>query len=209
MREIDLPDSIQDFPLSQGLIHQVVVSMQANRRQGTASTKTRAEVRGGGRKPWRQKGTGRARHGSIRSPLWRGGGTIFGPQPNRHWQQVLNRKMKRRAVAMILADKIRHQRLVCVERVALPEAKTKLAVQAVETWREHIPALGGTAMTKRRGLVSYLLLASVQPDTVLAWRNIPGWKIEEARNMNALDLVGYPYTIIEADAIREVTRYFK
>ncbi|MGB9825589.1 MAG: 50S ribosomal protein L4, partial [Desulfofundulus sp.] len=108
--EIELSDNVFAVPMNSALIHQAVVRHLANRRRGTADTKTRAEVSGGGRKPWRQKGTGRARHGSIRSPLWRHGGVVFGPHP-RSYAQDMPRKMRRLALKMALSEKLRNGEL--------------------------------------------------------------------------------------------------
>lgn len=116
--ERELSDAVFGVVVQPTLVHQVVVSEQANARQVLAHTLTRSEVRGGGKKPWKQKGTGRARHGSIRSPLWRGGGITFGPRSDRNFAQVIPQKMKRKAVLMGLSDKVQDQKLVIVDELS-------------------------------------------------------------------------------------------
>src|SRR3989339_770912 len=117
--EMELPKEILEVSPNPDLVHHVVVAQQANRRQIIAHTKTRGEVRGGGKKPWRQKGTGRARHGSIRSPLWKGGGVTFGPRNDRVYEQDINRKMRRKALMVILSDKARTNTLLIVDALNL------------------------------------------------------------------------------------------
>src|SRR3989344_5330800 len=120
-----LPAIIFGVKVKPELVQQVVVAQQANARAAIAHTKGRGEVRGGGRKPWKQKGTGRARHGSIRSPLWVGGGVTFGPTNQRNFTLGLNKKMKKKALAMVLSDKAAHERLILINTLAVPEGKTK------------------------------------------------------------------------------------
>jgi len=124
VEEMELPDSLffaEDRP---ELVHEVVVALQANRRSGSASTKDRSEVSGGGRKPWRQKGTGRARHGTIRSPIWRGGGITFGPRPRKYTKHI-PKKVRRTALFSLLSNRTRNKKLVIVDKFELEEYKTK------------------------------------------------------------------------------------
>ena len=121
---IEVSDAVFDTPLNKALIHQVMVAQLANKRAGTHSTKTRSEVRGGGRKPWRQKGTGRARQGSIRSPQWRGGGITFGPKP-RDYSQATPKKMRRAAIKSLLSQKVRDGEITVVEEFVLPHSRRK------------------------------------------------------------------------------------
>src|SRR6056297_902049 len=129
--EIDLSDDIFDIEINKEVVHQVVTAQLAKVRSGTASTKTRSEVRGGGRKPWRQKGTGRARHGSIRSPLWVGGGITFGPKP-RSYNKKVNKKMKRLAVKSVLSDKAQNDGIMILDELKMDEVKTKNMVNLLE-----------------------------------------------------------------------------
>ncbi|MBI3019785.1 MAG: 50S ribosomal protein L4 [Parcubacteria group bacterium] len=124
---ITVPERVFNVPRNNDLLHQVITAMQANARQGSANTKDRSEVSGGGKKPWRQKGTGRARHGSIRSPLWRGGGITFGPRTERIYERKINKKMRAQALAVVLSEKMRHGEIIFLDALALSPAKTKNA----------------------------------------------------------------------------------
>jgi len=120
-----LPAEVFDVPMNKDLVHQVVVAQTANARQVLAHTKDRSEARGGGTKPWRQKGTGRARHGSIRSPIWRGGGVTFGPTKERVFAKKINKKMKRKALLIVLSSKKRDKEMVLLDKLELAQSKTK------------------------------------------------------------------------------------
>jgi len=126
IKKVDLPSEIFDIELNSDLVHQVVVAQMSNSRKVIAHTKDRSEKRGGGRKPWRQKGTGRARHGSIRSPIWRGGGVTFGPTKDRNFSKKINKKMKQGALLMTLSSKIKEDEFVLLDKIELTEGKTKL-----------------------------------------------------------------------------------
>lgn len=128
---LTVADSLFDAPMNAALLHQAMVMYQANSRQGTHDTKTRSEVAGGGRKPWRQKHTGRARHGSIRAPQWRHGGVVFGPHPRDHRLQM-PRKMRHQALRCALSEKARRDKLVVVDSIELTEAKTKEMIEALK-----------------------------------------------------------------------------
>ena len=130
--QVELSDSVFDVPMNHALVHQVVVAYQANKRQGTHDTKTRGEVSGGGRKPWIQKHTGRARQGSIRAPQWRHGGTVFGPHP-RDYRQALPKRMKRRALKCAISEKIRRGGLVCIDSLDSLDGKTRAMVSLLES----------------------------------------------------------------------------
>ena len=132
--EIDLNEEVFGVEVNQALLHQAIVMYEANKRQGTSSTKTRGEVRGGGRKPWRQKGTGRARHGSIRSPQWRGGGVVFGPRP-REWRQAMPKKARRAALRSALSAKVASGDLVVLDKLEIPEPKTQHMAQVLKAFQ--------------------------------------------------------------------------
>jgi large subunit ribosomal protein L4 len=121
---IQVSESLFNAPMNAALVHQVMVAYKANQRQGTHSTKTRSQVSGGGHKPWRQKHTGRARHGSTRSPQWRHGGVVFGPHPRDH-RLGIPKRMRRQALRCVLSDKVRGEKLILVDQMDLSEAKTK------------------------------------------------------------------------------------
>lgn len=162
------------------VIQQAVEAQLANRRQVLAHTKTRAEVRGGGRKPWRQKGTGRARHGSIRSPIWVGGGVAFGPRKDRNFQKKINKKARRLALFMSLSDKLNNQRLYLIEDLNLNTAKTKLLKEIIK---------------KLPGGESKLLLAIMPTEKNIfqAGHNLKKVKITSADSLNVYDVLNYPF----------------
>ncbi|MDJ0690050.1 MAG: 50S ribosomal protein L4 [Xenococcaceae cyanobacterium MO_188.B32] len=177
------------------IVHCALVRQLNNARQGTASTKTRAEVRGGGRKPWRQKGTGRARAGSIRSPLWRGGGVIFGPKP-RDFSTKMNRKERRLALRTALSS--RNEDTIIVENFAeqLDRPKTKEIVSALERW-------GVEAKAK------VLLILDDIPDNVyLSVRNISTVKLIKATNLNVFDLLNANKIVITKEALAKIQEVY-
>lgn len=173
---------------AQAIVHRALVRQQANARQGTASTKTRAEVRGGGRKPWRQKGTGRARAGSNRSPLWRGGGVIFGPKP-RDYSLKMNRKERRLALRTALLG--RSQDLIVVEDFTdqLPRPKTKELLQALSRW--------GVAP----GAKVLLILDQRHDNVYLSARNVANLRLISANNLNVFDLLHADHIVATTSAI--------
>lgn len=177
------------------VVHRSLRLQMANNRQGTASTKTRAEVRGGGRKPWRQKGTGRARAGSIRSPLWRGGGVIFGPKP-RDYSHKLNRKEKR--LALSTAFQSRSEDLIAIENISeqLTKPKTKELVQAIARW-------GVEPESK-----VLLVLEEKQENVYLSGRNIAKLKISLANNLNIYDILEADKIIATAAAIEKIQEIY-
>ncbi|MBU4332684.1 50S ribosomal protein L4 [Patescibacteria group bacterium] len=132
----ELSDEVFGIKPKVEVVHQVVVGMMANKRQVLAHTKDRGEVRGGGKKPWRQKGTGRARHGSIRSPLWVGGGVTFGPTKERNFKKRINKKMRRKAILMCLSDRVNDDKLVLLDKIKLDEIKTRRVVELVDKLRK-------------------------------------------------------------------------
>jgi large subunit ribosomal protein L4 len=168
------------------LFHQVVRMQLANRRRGTASTKTRGEVSGGGRKPWRQKGTGRARQGSIRSPLWRGGGVALGPKP-RDYAYELPKKVRRAALCCALSLKVQEGLLKVVTHIDFSEPRTKHMVGFLRDLRVEKPAL--------------ILLADDNPYVQLSGRNLPNVKVLRVEGVNIYDLLAHDYTICTKDAL--------
>lgn len=186
--EVELSDNVFAVPMNAGLLHQSIVRYQANQRQGTASTKTRSEVSGGGRKPWRQKGTGRARVGSIRSPLWRHGGIIFGPTP-RSFAQQMPRKMRRLAVKVALSDKVRQGKFVVLEDLDLPAAKTKEMVKVLAN------------LDAKKALI---VTAGRDDQVQRSARNIPEVETLEAVALNVYDILRHDRLIITRDAVARV-----
>jgi len=189
-----LPSEIFDVKVNSDLIHQVVTSQMANKRTVIAHTKDRAQVRGGGRKPWRQKGTGRARHGSRRSPLWKGGGVTFGPTKVRNFEKKINKKMRRKAILMVLSAKVKNNLLLILEKLSLEKPKTKL-----------MAGILGKLPFKGSALI---VLPQLERDIVRAARNIKDVATVEARNLNALDLLSFKYLIMPKDSIKVIKETF-
>jgi len=187
--DLDLRDDIFGIPVHEHVLHQAVVRHLANQRSGTASTKQRGEVQGSGRKPWRQKGTGRARVGSIRSPLWRKGGIIFGPKP-RNYNQALPRKMRRLAVKSALSTRVQDGDLIVIEDIQLPEPKTREIAKLLNTVEA-----GATAL---------LVLAERDEMVERAARNLPGVGIALANQLNAYDVLAVDKVIMTKNALARV-----
>jgi large subunit ribosomal protein L4 len=190
---IDLPEGVFGVKKNSALVHQVVTAMQANARAMVAHTKGRGEVRGGGRKPWAQKGTGRARHGSSRSPIWRGGGTTHGPLSTKNYEQKLNKKMRAKALAVTLSEKVREGRLLLVDSLSFKEPKTKDA-RAVLTGLGTIK--GYTEVGTRRKNAVLFALASKDKAVLKSFQNMGNVMVEEARNLNPVDILMYRYLVI-------------
>jgi len=177
------------------IVHRALVRQQTNARQGTASTKTRSEVRGGGRKPWRQKGTGRARAGSIRSPLWRGGGVIFGPKP-RDYDLKMNRKERRLALRTAFISRV--DDLIVVEEFSeqLSRPKTKELVAALARW--------GAAPENK----TLLILSEIAENIHLSARNIENLKVIAANQLNVFDLLHADKIVVTASAIAKIQEVY-
>ncbi len=190
--KIDLNDKIFAAPIKHVAIHQAAVRQMANLRQGTASTKTRSTVSGGNSKPWRQKGTGRARQGSTRAPQWRHGGIVFGPHP-RDYEQSMPRKARRAAVRSLLTTKVTENRLRVLDQLALEEGKTKRMVALLDALQVQGKAL--------------LSMATSDPNAVRAARNIPTLKTLPAANLNTLDLLNYDNLIVTKEGIDVLERF--
>ena len=197
----DLPAEIFDVPMNKDLVHQVVVAQMANARPVLAHTKDRSEVRGGGAKPWRQKGTGRARHGSIRSPIWRGGGVTFGPTKERVFAKKINKKMKRKALLMVLSSKVRDKEIVLLDKLELAQAKTKQIMEVFNNLKAKIKK----DLTKGTLIV---LLTSDQK-TIRATKNIPKIKTIRADSLNVLDILSCRYLLIPQEAVKIIQEIYK
>ena len=182
----ELKEQIFGIKTRPHLLHQTVVMQLNNRRAGTAATKSKGFVRGGGKKPWRQKGTGRARAGSIRSPLWVGGGTIFGPQP-RDYSFRMPRKARKEALLSALSLKNRDGKIIVVDKLELEDAKTKLMVKALAELK-----------------VTSALIVISQPDATIerSSRNIPAVKVLRVEGLNVYDLVRYEHLVLTEGALK-------
>lgn len=191
--EMTLPKEIFQVPLNADLVHQVLISQTANKRQVPAHTKTRGEVRGGGRKPWRQKGTGRARHGSIRSPLWKGGGVTGGPRNDKVYEKDIPKKMKKKALYMVLSEKVKNNLLVILDTMEMEQAKTK----AMATMIKKLPVSNASRLIAYNNGDKKIFLAS---------RNIAKTGASETRNLNVVDLLNYKYLLISKDGIKEIEK---
>ena len=183
--DLTLPSGVFDGPVRRHLLHEMVKMQRANRRAGTASTKTRAFVSGGGKKPWRQKGTGRARAGSTRSPLWVGGATVFGPRP-RDYSYRLPRSARKAALRAALALKLREDKLVVLDQITIDPPKTKQVAK----------------MIADLGLSSALILvADVNESLERAARNLPHVKVVRTEGANVYDILRYQHLVVTRDAI--------
>ncbi len=191
---VELPAHIFDIKPNDHAIYLDVKAILAHQRQGTAATKNRALVRGGGRKPWRQKGTGRARAGSIRSPLWRGGGTIFGPQP-RTYDLKVNKKVKILARKSVYTYKAKDGAVKVVEDLKFPQPKTREFYNLLKKWE-----LEGRKIT--------LLLSDIREDVVRSGRNLPNVKIRLARDASTYDLLNNEVLLLEQSALEKLQEVF-
>jgi len=191
--KIDLPESVFNLPWNSDLVHQVVVAMTANRRTPVAHTKTRGEVSGGGKKPWRQKGLGKARHGSIRSPIWVGGGVAHGPRKDKDYSVKINTKAKKKAFFTVLSQKLRDNEILFLDKMDFSKPKTKEAVEVVNS----LSKIGGfEKMKNKKKNKAILALDKKEPNVSKSFRNIPGMEISEARNLNILDILNFKYLLI-------------
>jgi large subunit ribosomal protein L4 len=187
--EIELNDSVFGIEPNKHVLFEAVLMQRASLRQGTHKTKIRSEVAGGGRKPWRQKGTGRARQGSIRSPQWRGGGTVFGPVP-RSYSYKLPKKVRRLAIKSALSSKVLEANILVVENLAFDAPKTK----------EFTKVLQGLSVTSKALIVT----ASLEENVALSARNIPGVTVVEANGINVLDVLNHDKLIMTKAAVEKV-----
>ena len=188
--DIDLSDDIFASKINEDVVHQVVTAQLAKVRGGNASTKTRSEVRGGGRKPWRQKGTGRARHGSIRSPLWVGGGITFGPKP-RSYEKKVNKKMKRIAVKSVLSDKLNRDSIMILDEFKLDEIKTKKMASLLED----------LDLKDKKVLI---VLPEKDENIYLSARNLPHVKTLVLDALNTYDLLNNEVILMSEEAVRKI-----
>ncbi len=193
--DIELPESIFGVKINRDLVYQVMRMQMLSRRQNSAHTKDRSEVRGGGRKPWRQKGTGRARHGSRRSPIWKGGGVTFGPRNERNYKKKINKKARRSAVFMVLTAKQEKDSIFFVSDIDIKEPKTK-------EMREFLKNVN----CDKRTLV---VLPETNKNVILATRNLENVDTIRAKDLNALDLLSYKYLVLPKKSIDVIEETFK
>lgn len=191
--EIELNDEIFAVEIKEHLVHSAVVLYLANQRQGTQSAKTRAEVRGGGRKPWRQKGTGRARQGSIRSPQWKGGGVVFAPKP-RSYSFKMNKTEKRIALKSVLTSRVQENKFIVLDELNLTEIKTKTMKQVVD------------ALKLKKALV--ITDGEGSQNVMLSARNIQGIRTSAVNNINVHDILKYDTIVVTKEALAKIEEVY-
>ncbi len=189
---MDLSDAVFGAPLKENLVHQAVVQHLANKRQGTQKAKTRGEVSGGGIKPWRQKGTGHARQGSIRAPQWRHGGVVFAPTP-RDYSFKMNKKEKKAAIRSALTSKLQSEDLIVVDKIAFDDAKTKNMVRVMKN-------LGADK--------AYVVLEGADRNVFLSTRNLQEVKLSHAGSLSVYDILKYKKLVLTQDAVKAIEEVF-
>ena len=190
-----LPPELFGAPWRSDLVHQVATAMQANLRQNRAHTKDRSEVSGGGKKPWKQKGTGQARHGSSRSPLWRHGGVTFGPRAERDYSEKINRKMRVAALVAVLSRKAKDGEIILVDKFTFAAPKTSAAVESLAALAK---GAGVAKLATKKKNAALFALASYDANAIKSFRNLGNVQTEEARNLNVVDMLGNTYLVIES-----------
>lgn len=191
--DVELSDDIFGVEINTHVMYEAVKNYLANQRQGTQSAKTRAEVRGGGRKPWRQKGTGRARQGSIRSPQWKGGGVVFAPKP-RDYSYKLPKKIKRLALKSALSSKVQDQEIIVVDSLVLDAPKTKDMIKVLSNLKANKKTL--------------VVIPERDENLILAARNIPGVKTAYVNTINVYDILNCDSFLITKDAVNKVEEVY-
>ncbi len=190
--KLELNDAVFGVEINEHLVHQAVVAQLANKRQGTQSAKTRSEVRGGGRKPWRQKGTGHARQGSTRSPQWTGGGVVFAPKP-RDYSKKLNKKEVAGALKSVLTSKVNEEKFIVLDELKLDEIKTKKFVEVLN----NLEVAKALVVTKDN-----------DKNVVLSARNIPNVKTSLTNTINVYDILKYDTVVITKDAVAAIEEVY-
>lgn len=187
--KITLPEKLFGASWNADLVHQATVTMAANARTPVAHAKDRSQVSGGGKKPWKQKGTGRARHGSSRSPIWVGGGVSHGPKKEKIFARKLNKKMRSKALSVMLSKKFKDGEILFLDSITLKENKTKTAAKV-------LAGLGKKEFSYKKGNRALLALPSRNASIERSFRNIPIAEIDEVRNLNPLSLMSYKYLVM-------------
>lgn len=190
--KLELNDSVFGVEINEHLVHKAVVTQLANKRQGTQSAKTRAEVRGGGRKPWRQKGTGHARQGSTRSPQWTGGGVVFAPKP-RDYSMKMNKKEKANAMRSALTSRVNEEKFVVLDELKLDEIKTKRFVEVMKN------------LEVAKALV---VMKDNDQNVVMSAKNVPNVKTTLANTINVYDILKYDTVVITKDAVAAIEEVY-
>lgn len=192
VEQMELADSVFGVEVNDHLVHMAVLQQLANKRQGTQKAKTRSEVRGGGRKPWRQKGTGHARQGSTRSPQWTGGGVVFAPTP-RDYSFKLNRKEKRAALLSALSSRVQENKLIVVDQLAFDEIKTKKFAEVLKN------------LKVEKALV---VLGQDDEKAIISARNIPDVKTAQINSINVYDILKYNTLVVTKEAVKSIEEVY-
>jgi len=193
VKKMELPEEVFGLDWNADLVHQVVVSMTSNQRDNIAHTKNRGDVRGGGKKPWRQKGTGRARHGSNRSPIWKGGGVTFGPTNEKNWSKKINKKMKVKALLTVLSQKLRDGEVLFVDEFKFDAPKTKDAQVVLNKLSE---IKGFENIVTKKNNSAFMALGGRDENTEKSFSNFSNIEMGELRSINSLDILGCKYLVI-------------
>lgn len=193
---LELEPSLFDVKINKALVHEAVIAQTANSREAIAHTKDRSEVAGSSKKPWKQKGTGRARQGSTKSPIWIGGGITFGPRSNRNFSLKMNKKARRKALAMVLTDKVANDRFVVIEDIILPDGKTKDLVLILKK----LPSAGKKTL---------IILPSDRKEVAKAAQNIKGIETLPSNTLNVVDLLKTDFVVASKEAITMMTEMYK
>lgn len=196
VKTVNLPTEIFAVQVKQSVVKEVADLLRANQRQVLAHTKGRSEVHGGGRKPWRQKGTGRARHGSIRSPLWRGGGVTFGPTKKRNFSKKINDKVKRKALKMVLSNKVATDHFIILDKLILESGKTSELAKIVKN-----------VAGEKKKIV--LALSTKSEKISRAANNLSYVSTLPATSLNVLELLKYPYLVVTEKAVEKIIKLYK
>lgn len=200
VKDLELAEKIFAVSANHELLHQALVAQTANSRQVLTHTKDRSEVSGGGKKPWKQKGTGRARVGSSRSPIWIGGGVTFGPTKDRNFKQKINQKMKQKALFMVLSDRVKNESLVVLDNIDFNEYKTKKFNELLNGLEKKV------LKTERRDI---LILNDSKDDKVkYSGRNLTGVKIINLENVNLADVLNFRYLLITEKGLETFTKRY-
>ena len=192
VEKLNLNDGIFGVEINEHLVHLAVVSQLANNRQGTQSAKTRSEVRGGGRKPWRQKGTGHARQGSIRAPQWTGGGVVFAPKP-REYSKKLNKKERRLALESALTSRVNENKFIVVDEFKFDDVKTKNVANMLNN------------LNVKKALV---IMGDKNDNLILSARNIPGVKTALTSTINVYDILKYDTVVVSKEAVANIEEVY-
>ena len=193
-RELELAADRYEIKVDPKLVHEVMIASQANARRAIANTKTRGEFRGGGKKPWKQKGTGRARHGSIRSPIWVGGGVTFGPRSERNFSMKINKKLRRKALFMVLSDKVASNQMLLVDAIKTDSPKTKIVAELLKK------------LPVERSVL--FVSAGPNPELMRMVRNLQQVKLVTFNSVGILDLLRYRTVIFEEEAFNAFDKMY-